>query len=647
MAYTFKGGKVELMISCQNLANLDVFTKTDPMCVLFVKQFGQWKEFGRTEAIRESLNPGFTESFIVDFEPDIQQSLLFSVYDIDSRSNDLRNHDFVGSVELVLESLVDLSKPWTTTTRVLRVAGDPKPRGLMNITAELIKQTKGKVQFHIAGHKLGKVGLFAKKPDAYLEIGREINSVTYQPIFRTEVQYKSREPWWRPWEIGVQKLCNDQWDRSIQFSCWHSNYGGIASSPNVLLGVTTTTLRELDSMKSDHNYKRLDLKCPKKEKKKKNAFSGSLRFYQYREPSGGVALLRIEREASRPEIDLWREREMERLAFESGLEEEDAPTWRAALEKCSKINPHGYSSNGEISDKLSLHSTCDARNNQYLNTIESLGALIARYDVEQKVALFGFGAKTTAEGNPKTCFPILDKNSNIWVKGIKGAVKAYNAILPTLQFSGPTYIAPAISTVSRLIKDEKVTQDRQIYYVLLVLTDGVINDIDATVHELISTSSLPLSVIITGIGPADFTLMEQFHTSVNKPLTDERTRKSAERPNVHFVSLKKDSFTSGGGIMVIQEAFAALSVHVTQYLKKKNISPNKAKLMKLDPLKGWVNPTTRLVSEDDQFGDIKSPISTKSLRPKSAIVDSLTGPTCPTCGSYMAPGASNGTNGAP
>lgn len=51
------GSKVELLISCTDLADLDDFTKSDPMCVLFVKQFGQWKEFSRTEAIRETLNP--------------------------------------------------------------------------------------------------------------------------------------------------------------------------------------------------------------------------------------------------------------------------------------------------------------------------------------------------------------------------------------------------------------------------------------------------------------------------------------------------------------------------------------------------------------------------------------------------------------
>ena len=51
------GCKVEILISCTNLVDLDEFTKTDPMCVMFIKQFGQWKEYGRTEAIRNTLNP--------------------------------------------------------------------------------------------------------------------------------------------------------------------------------------------------------------------------------------------------------------------------------------------------------------------------------------------------------------------------------------------------------------------------------------------------------------------------------------------------------------------------------------------------------------------------------------------------------------
>ena len=42
---------------------------------------------------------------------------------------------------------------------------------------------------------------------------------------------------------------------------------------------------------------------------------------------------------------------------------------------------------------------------------------------------------------------------------------------------------------------------------LLCFQDGVINDVDKTVELLVEASSLPLSVIILGVGPTDFSLM--------------------------------------------------------------------------------------------------------------------------------------------
>jgi len=39
---------------------------------------------------------------------------------------------------------------------------------------------------------------------------------------------------------------------------------------------------------------------------------------------------------------------------------------------------------------------------------------------------------------------------------------------------------------------------------LLILTDGVIQDLNATIDEVVRGSVLPLSIIIVGIGNADF-----------------------------------------------------------------------------------------------------------------------------------------------
>jgi vacuolar-type H+-ATPase subunit F/Vma7 len=45
------------------------------------------------------------------------------------------------------------------------------------------------------------------------------------------------------------------------------------------------------------------------------------------------------------------------------------------------------------------------------------------------------------------------------------------------------------------------------YFVLLFITDGIINDLDATISEIIRASALPLSILIVGVGPADFSSM--------------------------------------------------------------------------------------------------------------------------------------------
>lgn len=48
----------------------------------------------------------------------------------------------------------------------------------------------------------------------------------------------------------------------------------------------------------------------------------------------------------------------------------------------------------------------------------------------------------------------------------------------------------------------------QNYYVLLILTDGEITDTANTIRAIIHASSLPMSIIIVGVGGADFGKMD-------------------------------------------------------------------------------------------------------------------------------------------
>ena len=71
----------------------------------------------------------------------------------------------------------------------------------------------------------------------------------------------------------------------------------------------------------------------------------------------------------------------------------------------------------------------------------------------------------------------------------------------------------------------------------MLLTDGQIEDIDSTIDELIESSFLPLSVVIIGVGYADFSQMEILDSDIN-PLMNSEGEKAC-RDLVQFVPFIK------------------------------------------------------------------------------------------------------------
>uniref|UniRef100_A0A3Q3JV71 C2 domain-containing protein n=1 Tax=Monopterus albus TaxID=43700 RepID=A0A3Q3JV71_MONAL len=57
--------KVALTVSCENLMDMDILSKSDPLCALYINTSGsQWYEFGCAEIIMNCLNPKFAKKFI-------------------------------------------------------------------------------------------------------------------------------------------------------------------------------------------------------------------------------------------------------------------------------------------------------------------------------------------------------------------------------------------------------------------------------------------------------------------------------------------------------------------------------------------------------------------------------------------------------
>ena len=99
----------------------------------------------------------------------------------------------------------------------------------------------------------------------------------------------------------------------------------------------------------------------------------------------------------------------------------------------------------------------------------------------------------------------MSPDPNIY--GLENIINTYREVVFKINFSGPTYFTPLIKNVINMIKLNLENSNENIYYILMILTDGQINDMPQTCDAIVEAAYLPLSIIIIGIGSADFTNM--------------------------------------------------------------------------------------------------------------------------------------------
>lgn len=58
----------------------------------------------------------------------------------------------------------------------------------------------------------------------------------------------------------------------------------------------------------------------------------------------------------------------------------------------------------------------------------------------------------------------------------------------------------------------QIQRDKNKYLILMIITDGVIHDMDETIRLIVKGADLPLSIIIVGVGNEDFSNMEVVQT---------------------------------------------------------------------------------------------------------------------------------------
>ncbi|XP_032655541.1 copine-5 isoform X3 [Chelonoidis abingdonii] len=510
--------KVELTVSCRHLLDKDTFSKSDPMCVLYTQgiETKQWREFGRTEVIDNTLNPDFVRKFILDYFFEEKQSLRFDLYDVDSKSPDLSKHDFLGQAFCTLGEIVGsagsrLEKPLTMGAFTLHSrTGKPMPSvsnggipgkkcGTIILSAEELGNCRDVATMQFCANKLDKKDFFGKS-DPFM------------------VFYRSNE------DGTTIKVEVYDWDRD---------------GSHDFIGEFTTSYRELARGQSQFNV--YEVVNPKKKMKKKKYIN-----------SGTVTLLSFTVESEYTFLDY----------IKGGTQ----INFTVAIDFTA--------SNGNPSQSTSLHYMNPYQLNAYAMALKAVGEIIQDYDSDKMFPALGFGAKIPPDGHVSHEFPLNGNADNPYCSGIEGILEAYHKSLKTVQLYGPTNFAPVVNHVARYATTE---QDGSQYFILLIITDGVISDMAQTKEAIVNAAKLPMSIIIVGVGQAEFDAMVELD---GDDIRISSRGKIAERDIVQFVPFRDYIDRTGNYVLsmarLAKDVLAEIPDQFISYMKGRGIKPNPA-----------------------------------------------------------------------
>ena len=522
--------QIELTISAQNLLNLDITSRSDPYCLVMTKDSWQNKffEIGRTETIKDNLSPEWTKKFIINYNFEMVQRIRFEIWDKDPGSSD----EFLGYHETTLAEIVSY-----TSRRYIRPLTEMSKRphpGEIVVVAEELSTCKQIVQFQFGAEGLPHFFCGLSSPDAFLVISRTNEDGSYSVVYRTKQSRPSTKPVWESTILSVRTICNGDYDRAIKIECFDAR----ASGDHHLIGSVFTSLLELT----------------KQDRQTKFAFQKSSSS-----PSKKRGHLIVKQMVV-----------SEEYSFIDYIKSGTQMHFAVAIDFTA--------SNGAPHDPRSLHFMnktvgFEQNPNPYQMALRAVGEIIQPYDSSGMYPAFGFGAKVPPNGEVSHQFPLNNNPSHPYCANIDEILTHYKQCLSSVTLYGPTNFSPVIQNTAQIASR---LQDGKHYFTLLIITDGAISDMHHTKNAIIDASDLPLSIIIVGVGNADFGAMDELDSDDTRLAVDGR---SAKRDIVQFVPLNK--FLSGGGVPTLwshadlaKEVLAEIPDQMVGYMKSKGLKPS-------------------------------------------------------------------------
>ena len=222
------------------------------MAVVFHKPSGSqnWVELGRTECIDNNLNPDFAKKIKMTYFFEEQQMIKFSIYDLDSQSPRLADHDFLGSTVVSLGRIVSSG----TFKAPLFDSSRNSNFGSIIVVAEELPACKEELKIQFFGKDLYNRKWF-KELSPFLEFYKANENGTFMLVHRTPPVHNTSNPVWGGFSVPLRSFCNADYDRTIKVVC--KDYK--SSGNHKLIGSFTTNVRMLtEGPGSKNDYMLID-----------------------------------------------------------------------------------------------------------------------------------------------------------------------------------------------------------------------------------------------------------------------------------------------------------------------------------------------------------------------------------------------------
>ncbi|CAN8032545.1 unnamed protein product [Ixodes persulcatus] len=511
--------KVELSISCKNLRDTDVTSKSDPMCVVLMCRGGsqQYSEIGRTEVIKNTQDPDFVKKFTEDYYFEECQKMRFEVYDADSKSQRLEDHDFLGSMDCTLGEIVSVQG--SRFIRPLTGSGGPRIRSGSIVVASCFQEV---VTMQWSAKKLDKKD-FRGKSDPFLVFLKSNEDGSFTTVHKTEVVKNNLSPTWRPCVIKSTSLCSGDPDRPLKVQCYDWDSDG----SHDLIGEFSCTLRTLQKGPCAENV----YQCINPKKTSKQSYKNS----------GTVTLMNCAVH--------------EQATFLDYIQKGYTPyAFKARTCEFFEFEPRSVRKYRNFSNS-NLSSLCKYRNLSKSN----LG-----WFATSLIASLGFGHRWGSV--PAHFWLHLRGISHHRAASVERS-RMYAAALRSYGLEDPTDCSPVRCRFATSY------QDGRHYFVLLIITDGEITDMAHTKDAIVRASALPMSIIIVGVGNADFGAMNELDGD-NVRITSQGH--VAERDIVQFVAFR-DFLGNQNPVeskaRLAKEVLAEVPNQLVAYMEKRGFRP--------------------------------------------------------------------------